>query len=174
MATPDKDLHETLDLLGTLLAEVSRRVETQGAALDRLTAAVEAQKAKPGASAPPVDLGRVAQVTEEAVRNALRPSLMKLLSILETLTGTKALLRERMRAIDREQAHHGRWRYQPWAVVVGIPLLLVLVLALTVPRAAAYASLTCRATGGTWSPATEHFLSGCTYSADQRAAASSS
>lgn len=171
MATPDPDLHETLDLLGTLLAEVSRRVETQGAALDRLAAAVEAQKAKPGASAgaaSPVDLGRLAQVTKEAVRDALNPTTARLVDILETLTGTKALLRERMRAIDREQARQGRWRYQPWAVVVGLPLLLVTVLALTVPRAVAQTPLTCRATGGEWWNETESYPAACLFAAEQR------
>lgn len=166
--TPDKDLHETLDLLGTLLAEVSRRVETQGTALDRLTAAVEAQKAKPGSSGPPVDLGRVAQVTEEAVRNGLRPTTSRLVDILETLTGTKALLRERMRAMDREEARHGRWRVQPWAVVVGLPLLLVTVLALTVPRAVAQTPLTCRATGGTWYDASAEYQAACMFLAERR------
>lgn len=170
MATPDKDLHETLDLLGTLLTEVSRRVESQGAALDRLATAVEAQKARPGASAgaPPVDLGRVAQVTREAVREALNPTTARLVDILETLTGTKALLRERMRAMDREQARQGRWRYQPWAVVVGLPLLLVTVLALTVPRAVAQTPLTCRATGGTWYDASAEYQAACMFLAEGR------
>lgn len=167
--TPDKNLHETLDLLGTLLAEVSRRVETQGAALDRLTAAVEAQRAKPGAPAPaPVDLGRVAQVTKDAVRDALNPTTARLVDILETLTGTKALLRERMRAVDREQARQRRWRYQPWAVVVGIPLLLVLVLAFTAPRAVAQTPLTCRATGGTWYDASAEYQAACMFLAEWR------
>ena len=109
-----------------------------------------------------------------AVRDTLVPELHKIVDTMDGLTGGKALLRERWRAFDAEEARQGRWRFQPWAVVVGIPLALVVVLALLVPRAAAYAAFTCRATGGTWSPATEHFLSGCTYSADKRAAASSS
>ena len=171
MATPDTHLHETLDLLGTLLAEVSRRVEVQGATLDRLAVAGEAQKAKPttSSSAPaPVDLGRLAQVTREAVREALNPTTARLVDILETLTGTKALLRERMRAIDRDEARQGRWRYQPWAVVVGLPLLLVTVLALTVPRAVAQTPLTCRATGGTWYDASEEYQAACMFLAKGR------
>ncbi len=43
----------------------------------------------------------------------------------------------------------GCWRVQPWAVVAGIPLALVIFLALTFPRAVAQTPLTCHATGGT-------------------------
>ena len=108
--------------------------------------------------------------------------MRKLVDVMEDLTGKKEVLRQRLRAIrrhdkmKREEARGDRWRSRPvaLAVVVGIPLLLVTVLALAVPRAAAHASLACRATGGTWSPATERFLSGCTYSADRRAKASGS
>lgn len=167
MPIPDRELPETLDLIAKLVASVSDRLDKQGEALDRLAKG----QAQTQAAASP---DRVAAATAAAVRNTLVPELHKIVDTMDGLTGGKALLRERWRAFDREEARQGRWRFQPWAVVVGIPLALVVVLALLVPRAAAHASLTCRATGGTWSPATEHFLSGCTYSADKRVAASSS
>ncbi|TNC60783.1 hypothetical protein [Rubellimicrobium roseum] len=167
MPIPDRELPETLDLIAKLVASVSDRLDKQGEALDRLAKA----QAQTQAAASP---DRVAAATARSVRDTLVPELHKIVDTMDGLTGGKALLRERWRAFDAEEARQGRWRFQPWAVVVGIPLALVVVLALLVPRAAAYASFTCRATGGTWSPATEHFLSGCTYSADKRAAASSS
>ena len=167
MSIPDRELPETLELIAKLVASVSDRLDKQGEALDRLAKT----QAQTQAAASP---DRVAAATAAAVRDTLVPELHKIVDTMDGLTGGKALLRERWRAFDAEEARQGRWRFQPWAVVLGIPLALVVVLALLVPRAAAYASLTCRATGGTWSAATEHFLSGCTYSADKRAAASGS
>ena len=167
MPISDRELPETLDLIAKLVASVSDRLDKQGEALDRLAKG----QAQTQATASP---DRVATTTARSIRETLVPELHKIVDTMEELNGGKALLRERWRAFDREEARQGRWRFQPWAVVVGIPLALVLVLALLVPRAAAHASLTCRATGGTWSPATEHFLSGCTYSADKRAAAGGS
>jgi len=166
-ASSDADLHATLDLLSQVVANISDRLDRQSATLDRLAKAQ-------GQVQPPISPDRVAAATAQVVRDDLGPRLTEILDAMEVLNGGKALLNERWRAFDREEARHGRWKVQPWAVVAGIPLALVLLLALAVPRAAAHASFTCRATGGTWSPATEHFLSGCTYSADKRAAASRS
>ncbi len=177
MTPADTQARETLDLLCQLVANLSDRLDAQATALDRLAQAQEAALASPGHVA-----DATSRATAQAVHEVFLPDMRKLVDVMENLTGKKEVLQERLRAIrrhdkmKREEAGQGRWRSRPvaLAVIVGIPLLLVTVLALTVPRAAAHASLTCRASGGIWSPATERFLSGCTYSADRRATASGS
>lgn len=156
MADDDKALHETLDLLSQVAASISDRLDKQSGTFDRLEAAQAA--ASPD---------RVAGATARAVREALGPDLLKIVSVLEELGGGKALLRERLRTMDREEARQGRWRTHPTAVIVGIPLVLVLLLALAVPRAVAQTPLTCRATGGTWYEASERYPAACLFSTPQ-------
>ena len=153
MTHDDQDLRETLDLLSQVVASLSDRLDTQAQTLDRL---VPAQ-----ADASP---DHVALATAQAVRETVLPSMVRLVDVLEGLGGGKALLRERLRAMDREEARHGRWRVHPVAVIAGIPLVLVLLLAAAVPRAVAQTSLTCRATGGTWWEATERHSAACLFS----------
>jgi hypothetical protein len=169
----DAELRAILDGMSQVMEGTLDRLDDQTRALHKLTAAVEALGAKPGPAAT-IDLGGVSRVTGEAVRDALKPTLTKLVDVLETMTGAKALLRERMRAMDREEARQGRWRFQPWAVVVGIPLAALLALALTVPRAAAQFSPTCRLTGGTWYDATDSYTAACMYPKEGRDAAAGS
>ena len=73
-----------------------------------------------------------------------------------------------MSACDREEARQGRWRVQPWAVVLGIPLALVTVLVLAVPRAAAQTPLTCRTAGGEWLGPTETYPAAFMFSANRK------
>ena len=155
MADDDKALHETLDLLSQVVASISARLDRQSETLDRLAAAQAA--ASPD---------RVAGATAPAVREAVGPHLLKIVSVLEELGGGKAFLRERLRAMDREEARQGHWRTHPAIVVVGIPLALVLMLALAMPRAVAQTPLTCRATGGTWYDASETYPAACLFAAD--------
>lgn len=157
----DADLRETLDLLSQVVASISDRLDRQGEVLDRLANAQEQAQA---AASP----DHAARITTQAVHDTILPSLTKLVGLLEELGGGKALLRERLRAMDREEARQGRWRTHPWAVVLGIPLALVLFLALAVPRAVAQTPLTCRATGGTWYAATETYRAACVFPADPR------
>ena len=152
----DAELRETLDLLSQVVASISDRLDKQGEVLDRLANAQEQAQA---AASP----DRAAQITTQAVHDPLLPSLTKLVGLLEELGGGKALLRERLRAMDREEARQGRWRIHPWAVVGGIPLALALLLALVMPRAVAQTPLTCRATGGTWYAATETYPAACVF-----------
>lgn len=146
------DLTETLDLLSQVVASISDRLDKQSETLDRLAAAQ--------ATAPP---DQVALANAHAVREALVPYLVKIVNVMEEMGGTKVLLRERLRAMDREEARQGRWRTHPAALIVGVPLALVLLLALAVPRAVAQTPLTCRATGGTWSEATAAYPTACLF-----------
>ncbi len=167
---PDAELRETLDLLGQLVANMSDRLDRQAAALDRLAEA-QGQMQAQAAAFPP---DHVAPAAAAAIRDALVPHLHKIVDVMQELNGGKALLRERWRAFDREEARQGRWRFQPWSVVLGIPLALVLVLALAVPRAVAQTPLTCRAFGGDWWGATQNYPAACYFWTDRRNEAGSS
>ena len=161
MPLPDRELPETLDLVATLVASVADRLDKQGEALDGL---VEAQ----GQAHERIDPDRVAAATARAVSQALVPELHKIVDTMDGLTGGKALLRERWRAFDREEARLGRWRFQPWAVSLGIPLALGLLLAAFMPSAVAQTPLTCRAAGGWWWVATERYPAVCVFEAHGR------
>jgi len=162
-ASPDADLRDTLDLLSQVVADISDRLDKQGHALQAIGSTVTTLAQKE-AEAPTSD--RVADATARAVGKSIVPSLHKIVDAMEELNGTKALLRDRWRIVDREEARLGRWKFEPWSVVVGIPLALLLLLAFTVPRAVAQTPLTCRATGGTWWDATEAYPATCLFSAD--------
>ncbi|TNC44699.1 hypothetical protein FHG66_20535 [Rubellimicrobium rubrum] len=154
--SPDADLRDTLDLLSQVVAILSDRLDRQTATLDWLA---KGQLQAHAATSP----DHVAAATAQAVTDALGPRLTEIVDAMEELNGTKAVLRERWRIVDREEARLGRWRVQPWAVVAGIPLALVIFLAFTVPRAVAQTSFTCRATGGTWWEATERYPAICLF-----------
>ena len=159
----DGELRGILDAMSQVMEKAFDRLDDQTRALDKLTVAIESLQAKPDSADPQ----RVAQVTAQGVRDTLLPHLVKIVSAMEELNGGKALLRERLRAMDREEARHGRWRFHPAAVVVGIPLALVLLLALAVPRAVAQTAVTCRATGGTWYEASERYPAACLFSKEE-------
>ena len=161
MSIPDRELPETLDRIAKLVASVSDRLDKQGEALDHLT---KAQAQTQAATSP----DRVAAATAAAVRDTLVPELHKIADTMDGLTGGKALLRERWRAFDAEEARQGRWRFQPWAVVLGIPLALGLLLAAFMPSAVAQTPLTCRAVGGLWWAQTERYPAACTFTAEGR------
>lgn len=142
MTTPDKELRETLDLLGMVVASVSDRVDGQTAALGRLA---EAQ-----ARTDP-DPERVAAATSKAVHDTLLPTMARLVELMEDLTGRKAVLRERLRALTAEETRLNRWRrHVPLAWALGAVLVVVLALAFGLPRALAREPLSCRLIGGLW------------------------
>lgn len=162
-ASPDADLRDTLDLLSQVVADISDRLDKQGHTLQAIGSTVTtlAQRKTEAHTS-----DRVADATARAVGKTLVPSLHKIVDAMEELNGTKAVLRDRWRIVDREEARLGRWKVEPWSVVLGIPLALLLLLALTVPRAVAQTPLTCRATGGTWWDATDAYPATCLFSAN--------
>lgn len=164
---PPAELAAVLDGMARVMEETFDRLDDQTRALHKLTAAVEALQAKLGDEAG-VDPDRVAALTARSVSQALVPELHKIVDTMEGLTGGKALLRERWRAFDREEARQGRWRFQPWAVSLGIPLTLGLLLAAFMPSAVAQTPFTCRATGGLWLTQTERDPAACMLNAKGR------
>lgn len=161
MPIPDRELPETLDLIAKLVASVSTRLDKQGEALAGLAKAQAQAHEK-------IEPDRIAAATARSIRETLVPELSKIVDTMDGLTGGKALLRQRWRAFDEEEARQGRWRFQPWAVVLGIPLALVTVLVLAVPRAAAQTLLTCRVAGGEWLVPTDTLPAACTFEAHGR------
>ena len=161
MSINDPEVPETLELIAKLVASLSKRVDDQTAALAKLAAAQAQADAR-------TDPDTLVRATAEATRRALIPELHKIVDTMEGLTGGKALLRERWRAFDREEARQGRWRFQPWAVVLGIPLGLGLLLAAFMPSAVAQTPLTCRAAGGLWWVQTERHPAACLFEAQGR------
>ncbi len=164
------ELRVLLDGMSQVLERAFDRLDDQTRALDRVAAAmaeVNATLARQ-AKAEAADPQRVAHATAAAVRETIAPLLHKIVDAMEQLNGTKALLRQRMRAFESEEAIYGRWRLYPVTLVAGIPLLLAAVLALAVPRAVAQTSLTCRATGGEWWNETESYPAACLFSAERR------
>ncbi len=179
MSIPDRNVPETLELIAKLLASVSERVDNQTEALNELTDALgELATAEAGAlerivatqerTQVAADPDRVARATAHSVSQALVPELHKIVDTMDELTGGKALLRERWRAFDREEARQGRWRFEPWAVSLGIPLALGLLLAAFMPSAVAQTPLTCRGAGGWWWVATERYPAVCVFEAHGR------
>lgn len=164
---PEPELRAILDGMAQVMEQAFDRLDDQTRALHQLTAAVEALQAKPGDEAG-VDPDRVAAATARSVSQTLVPELHKIVDTMEGLTGGKALLRERWRAFDREEARQGRWRFQPWAVTLGIPLALGLLLAAFMPSAVAQTPLTCRAAGGWWLTQTERQPAACVLNAQGR------
>jgi hypothetical protein len=164
---PEPELRAILDGMAQVMEQAFDRLDDQTRALHKLTAAVEALGAKldDGAGADP---DRVAGATARAVSQTLVPELHKIVDTMEGLTGGKALLRERWRAFDREEARQGRWRFQPLAVSLGIPLALGLLLAAFMPSAVAQTPLTCRGAGGWWWVATERYPAVCVFEAHGR------
>ncbi|TNC46477.1 hypothetical protein FHG66_18815 [Rubellimicrobium rubrum] len=163
----DAELRETLDLLSQVVASLSERMDRQTEVLDRLVE-MQARDSVEANTSPDRVAALASTATTDAVGKILLPSLTRLVGLLEELGGGKALLRERLRAMDREEARRGRWRTHPWAVVTGIPLALILLLAFAVPRAVAQAPITCHATGGTWYEASERYPAACLFRADAR------
>lgn len=136
----DEELHETLDLLSQVVADISSRLDHQGEVLDRLAETQER-----------FDPNRMAATASTAASEALARPIDRLLDAIADLTGRKAVLRERLRNLKREESRASRWRrHLPLAWTSGAVLLLVLALVFGLPRAMAQVSPTCQAMGGDW------------------------
>jgi hypothetical protein len=141
---PDRELHETLDLLSRVVADISDRVDEQTAALGRLA---EAQ----GRTDPERVAAVTSVVTSKAVRETFLPDMTRLVDVVEDLTGRKEALRKRIRALTQEETRLSRWRrHVPLAWALAAALALLLALALALPRAMAQTGPTCWAMGGHW------------------------
>ena len=157
-ALSDADLAETLDLLATVVASVSDRVDAQTAALDRLTkTTAEARQAAFAAQAQ-TDPKFFAKPIGQAVREQLEIPLDRLnrlyagfsdnsrqsLHRLDELASARADL---LHALQTEKAKAQRWNKRAPFMATGT-LVLVLALAITLPRVFATNPTVCAILGG--------------------------
>ena len=157
-ALSDADLAETLDLLATVVASVSDRVDAQTAALDRLTkTTAEARQAAFAAQAQ-TDPKLFAKPIGQAVREQLEFALDRLNNLqagfsdnsrqalhrLEELASAKADL---LHVLQTETAKAHRWNKRAPFMAIGA-LVLVLALAVTLPRVFATNPTVCAILGG--------------------------
>ena len=157
-ALSDADLAETLDLLATVVASVSDRVDAQTAALDRLTkTTAEARQAAFAAQAQ-TDPKLFSKPIGLAVREQLEIPLDRLNNLhadfsdnsrqslhrLEELASAKADL---LQALQAETAKAQRWNKRAPFMAIGA-LVLVLALAMILPRLFATNPMVCAILGG--------------------------
>ena len=143
-ALSDADLAETLDLLATVVASVSDRVDAQTAALDRLTKTTAEARQAAFAAQSQTDPMLFAKPIGQAVREQLEIPLDRLdalhvgfsdnsrqsLHRLSELVTAKADL---LHALQAETAKAQRWSKRlPFMAISA--LVLVLVLSITLPR----------------------------------------
>ncbi|MBP1807598.1 hypothetical protein [Rubellimicrobium aerolatum] len=159
-ASPDADLRETLDLLGTLMASVSDRVDAQTEALDRLSkTAAEARQAAFAARAQ-TDPKLFGDAIGEATRTGLAPATntireanaLLLRGVELARTELKDAGKTKMELLKRLMAEYERlrwWRLRlPVLALGGLVLLVLLTVAL--PRLVALHPMGCWALGGEW------------------------
>ncbi len=160
LPSSDAELRETLDLLGTLMASVSDRVDAQTEALDRLSkTAAEARQAAFAARAQ-TDPKLFGAAMGEATRAGLAPEL-------ETIRGANALLLRGVELAHTELKDAGaakkdllrrllderdrlRWWRQRLPVFALGALVLMALLTLALPRLVALHPTGCWALGGEW------------------------
>ena len=156
-ALSDAELHETLDLLATVVASVSDRVDAQTEALDRLTKTTAETRQAAFAAKTQTDPKYVADHLGGAVDEKLADALI-LLELhagfgedrdeaqkqLDELTSLKADLLDSIRA---EKAQ--RWRSRAPFIALG-GLILALAFSIVLLRVMAASSTGCAVLGGEW------------------------
>lgn len=164
LAAELNDLTRTLDVLATIVASVSDRVDSQTAALGKLTGTVAEARQAAFAARAQTDPGRVASEVEQAVSATLLPHLRELVAATAEVSRTarghdsvgqlKGQVADLSHNLRRERERAALWQ----ARLPGIgaaALLLVLALLVLMPRFAADHPATCRLMGGEWRDYTE-------------------
>lgn len=168
-ASSDAELRETLDLLGTLMASVSDRVDAQTEALGRLSkTAAEARQAAFAARSQ-TDPKLFDAAMSEATRTGLNPTLDTLQRANTALlrgvdlaqTELKDAGKTKMELLKRLMAEYERlrwWRQHLPLLGLGAVLLLAL-FTLALPRFVALYPTVCWVLGGYWGD----ILNGCLF-----------
>lgn len=164
LATELNDVTQTLDLLATIVASVSDRVDGQTTALGKLTGTAAETRQAAFAARAQADPGKLAAEVGQALDKALLPRLRELAGAVERLDRAggdrESLTQLRGQASDfARDLRHARERAALWrARLPGIgaaTLLLVLALLVLTPRFMADHPATCRLMGGEWRDYTE-------------------
>ena len=159
-ALPDDELRETLDLLSTVLASVSDRVDAQGVLLDRVNkTAAEARQAAFAARAQ-TDPRAYGDLVGQAIAGRAASHLDDIEHLSVTLHQTALevgrTLKEasddqdrRLHEVhEREREVDAFWARTRW-LVLSLPVLFVLLL-MVVPRLVALQPAGCMLLGGEW------------------------
>ena len=159
------ELHETLDLLGTVLASVSDRVDAQTDALDRINkTATEARQAAFAARSQ-TDPKTYGQMVGETIHGAIGDTLARLARssyhLEEQMRATQGVLKQAaedklalLRDVQTREAKAARLRRSlPWLALGAVALALVL--SVVLPRFMAGNVTTCAVIGGRWQVTTK-------------------
>lgn len=159
-ALSDADLRETLDLLSTVVASVSDRMDSQTQAIDRLTKTAAETRQAAFAARAQTDPELFAEQAGKQIGKSLRPPVeaqVELVSMLAeeirrvaALNGEhKATREDLLKSTRREKAEAERWKKRiPFIAIFG--LVLVLGLAVGLPRFLAGHGTACAVLGGSW------------------------
>ena len=164
LAAELNDLTRTLDVLATIVASVSDRVDGQTAALGKLAGTAAETRQAAFAARAQSDPGKLAAEVSSALDRALLPRLRELHGAVERLDRRdeeqnafgrlKGQVADLTRDLRQTRERAALWR----ARLPGIgaaALLLVLALLVLAPRFAADHPATCRLMGGEWRDYTE-------------------
>ena len=171
-ALSDEELSETLDLLSTVLASVSDRVDTQTEAMDRLVKTASEARQAAFAARHQTDPERYGEIISETLNHRLGDcltGLVKVGNLLNRQTQTTLRALEKAEADkyailktvrEREEKAEELKRRLPWFGLGAVGLALVL--AVVLPRFSALNGPTCAVLGGQWLTATSGNLA-CVY-----------
>ena len=159
-ALPDDELRETLDLLSTVLASVSDRVDAQGVLLDRVNkTAAEARQAAFAARAQ-TDPRAYGDLVGQAIAGRAAGHLDDIEHLSVTLHQTALEVGRTLKEARDDQGRHldaihererkvdAFWAKARW-LAIGLPVLLALLL-LIVPRLMTLHPIGCTLLGGEW------------------------
>ena len=157
----DDELRETLDLLSTVMASVSDRVDAQTDVLGRLSKTVAEARQAAFAARAQTDPTRYGALVAETVDAEIKDSLVAIVEVAEHLkrqsVRTGAVLetaaqdhRDDLRRLAERERRAGRLkRALPW---LGLGALsLAVAMTLLAPRILAGSETTCALVGGSWS-----------------------
>jgi len=157
-ALSDADLRETLDLLSTVVASVSDRMDSQTQAIDRLTKTAAETRQAAFAARSQTDPELFAEQAGARITKGLTPAvdaqtqlvnmLAEEIQRLAVLNGEHKTTREDLlKSIRRDKADAERWKKRiPFIAIFG--LVLVLGLGIALPRFMGHNPATCRIIGG--------------------------
>lgn len=163
-ALPDDELRETLDLLSTVIASVSDRVDNQGDLLNRLTKTAAETRQAAFAARSQTDPELYGEVIAETVQSQTRGALERIVKagilltnetektarVLEQAKEDKwAVLRD---VRDREEKADRLKHLLPWFGLCAV--ILALGLTVLLPRFLASNSATCAVLGAEWTRTT--------------------
>lgn len=157
-ALSDADLRETLDLLSTVVASVSDRMDSQTQAIDRLTKTAAETRQAAFAARSQTDPELFVEQADARMTKSLTPAIDAQTQLVNMLAEEiqrlavlnsehKATREDLLKSIRREKVEAERWKRRiPFIAIFG--LVLVFGLGLGLPRFMADNPTTCRIIGG--------------------------